>query len=376
MSWNYKYIVLIVAITLICYKSAVLIEDCNNDLVKKWIRGISVGSCLGVLFFFKYLNFFLDTTFSVLSVLSKPIDSIVLEIVLPVGISFYTFQGMSYIFDVYNKSERAERSLVVFATYLSFFPQLVAGPIERTKNLLPQIRSEKIFDYDMAMYGARQMLWGLFKKIAVADFISVSVDNAYLNVGGCTPFDSLVVIILFTMQIYCDFSGYSDIAIGVAKLFGIDLMKNFNSPYMSLSFKDFWSRWHISLSTWFKDYVYIPLGGSRCSKMRRNFNVLVTFAVSGLWHGAAWTYVIWGALHGMTRIVENVLVFPKKKGLFPKLIRWIIVFGIVNVLWVFFRADSLYDALYMIGNAFKLFSGHFSIDSNDLYETTEGGLSD
>lgn len=364
MSWNYKYIILIIAITFICYISAILIEDTRNDTIRKWIRGFSIASCLGVLIIFKYLNFFLDTAISILSIFSQSIDSMVLDIVLPVGISFYTFQGMSYIFDVYNKTEKAERSLIVFATYLSFFPQLVAGPIERTRNLLPQIKSEKTFDYDKAMYGARQMLWGFFKKIAVADFISVSVDNAYLNVRGCTSFDSFIVIVLFTMQIYCDFSGYSDIAIGVAKLFGIDLMSNFNSPYLSLSIREFWSRWHISLSTWFKDYIYIPLGGSKCSKMRKNFNVLVTFAVSGLWHGAAWTYVIWGILHGISRIAENILAYLPKKIRVPKIIRWFIVFGIVNVLWVFFRADSIDDSMYVICNAFKLFCGHFSLKSN------------
>ena len=219
-----------------------------------------------------------------------------------------------------------------------------------------------MFDYDLAMYGAKQMLWGFFKKIAVADVVAVYVDNAYSNLGRCTTIDLWIVIFFFSIQIYCDFSGYSDIAIGTAKLFGIKLMENFKSPYFALSIKEFWSRWHISLSTWFKDYVYIPLGGNRTnSKIRNYINLMITFMVSGLWHGANWTFVFWGGIHGLAQIIErNIRDNNKENKILYKLIRWIIVFTFCNIVWVFFRAESFRDAFYVISNAFGNF---YNMDS-------------
>lgn len=275
---------------------------------------------------------------------------------------------MSYVFDVYKGVAKAERHFGVYATFISFFPQLVAGPIERANNLLPQIRSEKKFDYDLAIYGTRQILWGLFKKIAVADVVAMYVDAAYADLTACSSFDLCIAIFFFTIQIYCDFSGYSDIAIGTAKLFGINLMKNFNSPYFSTSIQEFWSRWHISLSTWFKDYVYITLGGNRCTKLRRYVNITITFLTSGLWHGANWTFVLWGGMHGIALIIEKIFFVNKKNGV-KKILLWIIVFSFCNLAWVFFRADSIDDALYVIYNAFGGIT-HF-----DGYLHTHIGLS-
>lgn len=373
MSWNPKYVILILSATLVSYAAAVIIEEKREYIPPKAIVIGSTVFCLGILFFFKYFNFFGETISAIAGLLSIQLHPHTLNLLLPVGISFYTFQTMSYVFDVYKGKVKAERNLGIYATFISFFPQLVAGPIERTENLLPQITSEKKFDYDLSMYGARQILWGFFKKIAVADVVAVYVDNAYMDLTRCMPFDLCAAIFFFTIQIYCDFSGYSDIAIGTAKLFGINLMKNFNSPYCSLSVREFWSRWHISLSTWFRDYVYIPLGGSHCSKLRTNINVMITFLTSGLWHGANWTFVVWGGVHGIAQVIENLFAADKRKGkkkfLFGNLLLWIIVFLFCNLAWVFFRAESLGDAFYVIKNAFG------SITHIDGYLHTNIGLS-
>lgn len=307
MSWNPRYVVLILFTTAVSYAAALLLEKYRNRASRNVILAGTLISCLGVLFFFKYFNFASESVAAVARYFSFSMQPITLKLLLPVGISFYTFQTLSYVIDVYRGEVKAERNFGIYAAFISFFPQLVAGPIERTANLLPQIKSEKKFDYDLAMHGARQMLWGFFKKVAVADVAATYVNTAYDTLHSCTGFDLCAAILFFSMQIYCDFSGYSDIAIGTARLFGINLMTNFKSPYFSTSIKEFWSRWHISLSTWFRDYVYIPLGGSRCSKLRNSFNLLVTFLASGLWHGANWTFVVWGGIHGGAQVVEKAL---------------------------------------------------------------------
>ena len=368
MSWNPKYATLILSTTLVSYLAAILIEKKKSRISRKIIIIGSTFFCLGILFFFKYFNFFEETAFAIANLFSIRLHPVTLDLLLPVGISFYTFQTMSYVFDVYKGVAKAERHFGVYATFISFFPQLVAGPIERANNLLPQIRSEKKFDYDLAIYGTRQILWGLFKKIAVADVVAMYVDAAYADLTACSSFDLCIAIFFFTIQIYCDFSGYSDIAIGTAKLFGINLMKNFNSPYFSTSIQEFWSRWHISLSTWFKDYVYITLGGNRCTKLRRYVNITITFLTSGLWHGANWTFVLWGGMHGIALIIEKIFFVNKKNGV-KKILLWIIVFSFCNLAWVFFRADSIDDALYVIYNAFGGIT-HF-----DGYLHTHIGLS-
>ena len=294
MSWNPKYVVLILGTTVVSYAAARLLERTEKERYKKFIVLSTVLICLTVLFFFKYFNFLSLSVVEVCSRLAIPLHPLTLQVLLPVGISFYTFQTLSYVIDVYKGSVKAERHFGYYATFISFFPQLVAGPIERTRNLLPQLKAERIFNYDEAVYGLRLMAWGFFKKLVVADNAAIIVDKVYGSLDKCTGFDLLAAIFLFTMQIYCDFSGYSDIAIGSARLLGIKLMTNFKSPYFSSSLKEFWGRWHISLSTWFRDYLYIPLGGNRCSKFRHNLNLMLTFLVSGLWHGANWTFVFWG----------------------------------------------------------------------------------
>jgi D-alanyl-lipoteichoic acid acyltransferase DltB (MBOAT superfamily) len=353
MSWNAKYVFLILFTTVISYSSAILLEKQENKKAKKLILAGTAILCLGVLFVFKYFNFVSSSITGILNLFSLKLSPITLKLLLPVGISFYTFQTLSYVIDVYRGDVKAERHFGYYAVFISFFPQLVAGPIERTRNLLPQIKQEHKFDYDQAVYGLKLMVWGYFKKLAIADVVSTYVDTAYSSLDTCSSFELLTAVLFFTIQIYCYFSGYSDIAIGTAKLLGVDLMKNFNSPYFSTSIKEFWSRWHISLSTWFRDYVYIPLGGNRCSEAKRDRNLMITFLASGLWHGASWTYVVWGALHGMAQVIENHIKI-NKKSIFAKVVSWIFVFAFCNFAWIFFRAESLKDAGLVIAGLLEI----------------------
>ena len=354
MSWNVKYVVLILLTTVVSYLAAIGIEHSRTTRQKKcWLAGAAVIS-LGILFVFKYFNFAMDSLAAVMGMLAIPMHPVTLKLLLPVGISFYTFQTLSYVVDVYRGECAAEKHFGMYALFVSFFPQLVAGPIERTTNLLPQLKREKIFSYSKASYGLKLMAWGFFKKIVVADTLAVYVNNVYGNLSSHTGLSLIVASVFFAFQIYCDFSGYSDIAIGVSKLLGIDLMQNFRSPYFSGSVKEFWSRWHISLSTWFRDYVYIPLGGNRCGKLRHKLNLLITFLVSGLWHGANWTYVIWGGLHGLVQIVETT-VRPKKTQVsrgWKQVLSVLLVFIFTTAAWVFFRAENLSDAIYVFLHAF------------------------
>lgn len=356
MSWNVKYVVLILGTTFISWICALLLEKAKKPNIKKLFVFLTIAICLGVLFCFKYFNFISDSISNLFAMFAIPMHPITLNLLLPVGISFYTFQTFGYVIDVYRGDIKAERHFGKYATFISFFPQLVAGPIERTSNLLPQIKNLKDFDCDSAIYGLKIMAWGFFKKLAIADALAVYVDAIYNNLEDFTGFPLVFASFLFAIQIYCDFSGYSDIAIGTARLFGINLMQNFKSPYFSSSIKEFWSRWHISLSQWFRDYVYIPLGGNRCNKIRNSFNLLITFLLSGLWHGANWTFVIWGGLHGIMQIIEK-FIFKKsnRKKEFSVNIKWIcsviLVFILCNIAWVFFRASTFDDALYIFKNA-------------------------
>ena len=354
MSWKPEYIVLIAFTTLVSFFCGILIGKAGKAWQKKLYLILTLTACLGVLFFFKYFNFLSQSMADLIGLFTPAPHPVTVKLLLPVGISFYTFQTLSYVIDVYRNRIEPERHLGIYAAFISFFPQLVAGPIERAGNLLPQIRAEKHFDYDTAIYGARQILWGLFKKIAVADVLAYYVDTAYGNLSACSGADCLIAVFFFTVQIYCDFSGYSDIAIGSARLFGIRLMTNFSSPYFSLSVREFWSRWHISLSTWFKDYVYIPLGGNRCSRRKNYRNIMLTFLASGLWHGASWTYVIWGGMHGLAQIAEKALHTDRlRKSRTGKVLSWFLVFVFCNFAWVFFRADTFRDAFLMIGRCFS-----------------------
>lgn len=358
MCWEPQYVILIFVITAISYLMAWLIYKSSENLISKIYLFVGIAICLGILFVYKYYNFFVENLvgFSTIFGMSKP-DFFISHLVIPVGISFYTFQAMSYMLDVYNRKINPETHFGKYAAYVAFFPQLVAGPIERTDHLLPQIKRGNVFDYDQAKCGIYLMVWGFYKKIVIADMIAFYVDKIYDNLHIYTGFALILASLMFTLQIYCDFSGYSDIAIGVAKLFGIDLMNNFKSPYFATSVKDFWRRWHISLSQWFRDYVYIPLGGSRRGKIRKYYNLFVTFLLSGLWHGASWTYVIWGGLHGVALILEDILrsTVGKAKWVGNKCIiiaRRAIVFVFCNVAWVFFRAASLNDAKWIFSHSF------------------------
>lgn len=346
MSWNPKYAILIFLTTLISYVCGLLLEKEENLKTRRLYVILSFVACFGILFIFKYYNF-------TVHVLNRflPFNLSTINLLLPVGISFYTFQTASYVIDVYRGTIAAEHHFGVYATFVSFFPQLVAGPIERSNNLLPQIKNKHEFGYENAKYGIGLIIWGLFKKMVIADNVAIIVDMVYENVGVYQGFSLFLATFLFAIQIYCDFSGYSDMARGSAKLFGIELMENFKSPYFSTSVKEFWSRWHISLSAWFKDYLYIPLGGNRVSKIRNSFNLILTFLISGLWHGAGWHFILWGGIHALLQITERNLFKTKTKNKKIKALKCIVTFMLVLFAWAFFRANNIYDAMYVIKNS-------------------------
>jgi len=353
MSWEVKYVVLILFTTLISYFAAIFLEKTQNKTAKKLILISALVSCLGVLFVFKYFNFFSENFACFMSLFAIKLHPVTLKLILPVGISFYTFQTLSYVIDVYRGDIKPEKNFGIYAAFISFFPQLVAGPIERTKNLLPQIKSPHEFNYEQASYGLKLMAWGFFKKLCIADTIAVYVDKVFGMLIRYEGFSLILAVFFFTIQIYCDFSGYSDIARGAAKLFGIELMENFKSPYFSSSIKEFWSRWHISLSTWFRDYVYIPLGGSRVSKFRHAVNLMITFLISGLWHGANWNFLIWGGVHGLAQVIENFALKKRTKNFF----RMILTFIFCMLAWTFFRAENFSEVIYIFSNMFKINGG-------------------
>ncbi len=352
--WSVKLIFLILFTIAISYTAAILIETYKDNLaIKRTCLVVTLVACFGVLFFFKYFNFLADSVVSVANLFGAGWDDFSLNLILPVGISFYTFQTLSFVIDVYRGTVKAERHFGYYALYVTFFPQLVAGPIERPENLIPQLHAEHPFSWDNVIPGLRKMFIGFFKKVVVADIIATYVNAVYNSPDTARGLSVLIATVLFAVQIYCDFSGYTDIAIGCAEIMGIKLMQNFNRPYISTSIKEFWKRWHISLSSWFQDYLYFPLGGSRCSRPRHLFNLAVVFLVSGLWHGAAWTFVIWGALHAFYQIVGILLKKPKAQ-LYAKLgidenapwvfrMRQIITFILVDFAWMFFRANSFSD---------------------------------
>lgn len=355
MCSDLKYTFMIFGVTAVSYISAILIERMEDRKTKKIMLTVTLAVCMGILFFFKYFNFFSSTWNRFLCLIGIRHDAIVLTLLLPVGISFYTFQTMSYVIDVYAGVTKAEHHFGKYAGFVSFFPQLVAGPIERSNNLLSQMNRVHEFVYEQAMCGVKLMLWGYYKKLVIADTLSAYVRIVYDRPYEYKGFALIVASVFFTLQIYCDFSGYSDIAIGTAKLFGIDLMTNFKAPYFSKSMKEFWKRWHISLSTWFRDYVYIPLGGNRVSRIRCYGNLILTFLASGLWHGASWNFVIWGGIHGVAQVTENI-VFGHVKESKKRLIRvfqTVGVFGFCTFAWIFFVSHSIKDAFYVIGNCFE-----------------------
>ncbi len=356
--WDWRFLSLIILSSILDYSVGFRLGKTNDKRRRKQLLYLSLFVNLGLLGVMKYFNFFIDSFTGLLSDLGVSTNTYTLNIILPVGISFYTFQTLSYTVDVYKRKMEPVDDIVSFFAFVSFFPQLVAGPIERAKHLLPQFQVSRKFDYALASSGAQLILRGFFKKVVIADGLAVLVDTVYNNPADYTGFPMVVATIFFAFQIYCDFSGYSDIAIGTSRLLGFDLMKNFNTPYFSKSLTEFWRRWHISLSSWFRDYVYIPLGGSRATKKRASFNILVTFVVSGLWHGANWTFVIWGAIHGCILLIEKQITglndnLKTKLHSVYSYVSIPITFIIVSFAWIFFRSNSVSDAVFIIRNMFS-----------------------
>ncbi|REE81989.1 D-alanyl-lipoteichoic acid acyltransferase DltB (MBOAT superfamily) [Lutibacter oceani] len=358
--WDWRFLFLIVISTLIDYFIGKLLANENNPNKRKFLLWLSIIVNLGFLGFFKYYNFFLENFIEAFSWLGSPISLRSLNIILPVGISFYTFQTLSYSIDVYRKKMKPTNDIIAFAAFVSFFPQLVAGPIERATNLLPQFYKNRVFNYSKAVDGLRQILWGLFKKVVIADNCAYYVNTIFENHEDYSGSTLFLGAVFFAIQIYGDFSGYSDIAIGTGRLFGFKLKQNFAFPYFSRDIAEFWRRWHISLSTWFRDYLYIPLGGSRGAKKQQIRNVFIIFLVSGFWHGANWTFIIWGALNALyflplllsnkNRTHIEIVATNKNWPSINELLRILITFILTTFAWIFFRSESITDAFnYIIG---------------------------
>ncbi len=359
MAFIPAYILILLFTVAVDYCAGLLIEGAQGSR-RRFYLALSLVANLGVLAVFKYYNFFIGNANAVLHGAGSAAALPLLRLILPIGLSFHTFQAMSYTIEVYRGRQRAERHFGLYALYVLFYPQLVAGPIERPQNLLPQFRRQQYFDYDRVVSGLRLMAWGLFKKVVIADRLAQLVNEVY---GAPTHYRGLPLLaatVCFSIQIYCDFSGYSDIARGSARVMGFELMANFDRPYFSRSLPEFWRRWHISLSTWFRDYLYRPLGGSRVAVPRACFNLFFVFLVSGLWHGANWTFLIWGALHG-GYLVVGVLTQNRRRRLLERLrlpllsspvLNVALTYALVAFAWIFFRANSVHDALYIIRHLF------------------------
>ena len=360
MSWRPEYIILILISTLVDYAIGLKLAQESRQHFRRAYLILSLTTNLGILFSFKYFNFFNNFLRSAFHWYNADYPVPDLDFLLPVGISFYTFQTLSYTLDIYKRKIQPERHFGIFALFVAFFPQLVAGPIERAGNLLPQFHKKHTFDYERVVTGLQRIAWGFFKKLVIADRLALLVNNVYGNPTEFTGTPLIIATLAFAFQIYCDFSAYSDIAIGAARIMGFNLMENFRQPYYSKSIPEFWQRWHISLSTWFRDYLYIPLGGNRIQIPRWCFNIMVVFIVSGLWHGANWTFVVWGTLHGLYMIAATLWGRAAKfiswslplPGVVISSIKFFITFNLVTFAWVFFRANTMSDAIYIISHLF------------------------
>ncbi|MBQ6255065.1 MAG: MBOAT family protein, partial [Clostridia bacterium] len=374
MCWDPRFILLMLGCTLVTYLDGLFIdisrrEDKEGVAPEKRRTGratlyttVTIIFTLSVVAWFKYANFLTESTVSLFALVGVQLKLPKLNIALPVGISFFTFQSLSYVIDVYRGKTKAEKNFFRYALFVSFFPQLVAGPIERSSNLLGQFQEKHAFDSREAAKGFMLMIWGYFMKVVVADRVAMLVDQIYNYYGSYEGVIPILGTVLFAVQIYCDFNGYTTIAIGSAQVMGFHLMQNFKEPYLATSVADFWRRWHISLTSWFRDYIYFPLGGSRCAKWKRYRNIMIVFLVSGLWHGAAWTYVIWGGLNGLMQIIGDMLKPVREKALDKlgvnrksfghRLVQMLLTFILVDIAWVFFRATDLASAIHIIKSSF------------------------
>jgi len=360
--WDWRFLFLMVGSASVDYVVGIFLSIQDNKQKRKILLSFSIIANLGILAFFKYFNFFADNFVSAFSILGTKLNPVSLQIVLPVGISFYTFQALSYTIDVYRKKLEPTKSIIDYFAFISFFPQLVAGPIERATNLLPQFYKKRTFEYSKAVDGLKQILWGLFKKIVIADNCAELANQIFNNSSDYSGYILILGALFFTFQIYCDFSGYSDIAIGTARLFGFNLMRNFAFPYFSRDIAEFWRRWHISLSTWFRDYLYIPLGGSKGGTLFKIRNTFTIFIVSGFWHGANWTFIVWGALNAIyflpllltnkNRTNIEIVAHGKYLPSFKECFQIAVTFGLTVVAWIFFRANNVEHALNYLTQIF------------------------
>jgi alginate O-acetyltransferase complex protein AlgI len=362
-SWDYRFLFLLIFSTGLDYYTGIKISEASKPKLKKIWLWLSISINLGFLGVFKYFNFFISSFSDAVSSIGFSPNMWTLKIILPVGISFYTFHGLSYVIDIYKGRILPERNFIDYSVFVSFFPLLVAGPIERATHLLPQIQKERTFDYTQSVDGLRQILWGLFKKIVIADSCAEFANLIFSNSNEYSGSTLVIGVLFFTIQIYCDFSGYSDIALGTARLFGVELLRNFNFPYFSRDIAEFWRRWHISLSTWFRDYLYIPLGGSKGSLWMNIRNIFIIFLVSGFWHGANWTFIFWGGLNALyflplllaSKNRTNIETVAAGK-LFPSFKEFtgiVFTFSLVVFAWIFFRAENLKHAFSYIGIIFS-----------------------
>lgn len=362
--WDYRFLSLLFFSTVVDYTIGLQMEKSSNLKYRKLLLLLSLAVNLGLLGFFKYYNFFIDNFTTAFTFFGGSIQANTLSIILPVGISFYTFQTLSYTIDIYRRKIEPTKDFLSFAAFVSFFPQLVAGPIERASNLLPQFHRKRKFNKDEAIIGVKQIIWGLFKKIVIADNCAQFANEIFANHAQFSSATLIMGVIYFSFQIYCDFSGYSDIAIGTARLFNFKLMVNFRYPYFSRDIAEFWRRWHISLTTWFRDYVYIPLGGSRVSRNKQIRNVFIVFIVSGFWHGANWTFIVWGAINALffiplllsnrNRNNTDTVAYNNILPSFREMVSLFITYCIALFGWIFFRAASIKDAIEYINGIFKM----------------------
>jgi D-alanyl-lipoteichoic acid acyltransferase DltB (MBOAT superfamily) len=347
--WDYRFVFLLIGSTTLDYYFGKLINHEKRKLYKRFYFQLSIITNISLLFYFKYINFILNTINDIFTNTQVHHHFNKLNIILPIGISFYTFHSLSYIIDIYYKKIKPTDDYIAYASFVCFFPQLVAGPISRAGDMLPKFLQKRSIDYDKIMEGISQIILGFFKKIVVADSIAIYVDNSYANLYLISDFQILISVYFYSFQIYCDFSGYTDIALGLGKIFGIEFKINFDRPYLSRNFTDFWKKWHISLSTWLRDYLYIPLGGNKNGNFNMYRNLFLTMLLGGLWHGASFNFIIWGALHGLFLIIQK-LIKLKLNSYFSILL----TFMLTTITWIFFRSQSFTDSIYIINRIFTL----------------------